>query len=136
MRSLGALSGSVERGGQRLERLNDALLAVQADAAGKLDVLGLDSTDVVRGRKSLSGFVTTLQRELELPVSSSELQPLINRLKRSSQAVQDWQEDLTQTRRELGESRPLSPSATATLSKVIHLLDEEFAEDLQRLRTR
>lgn len=136
MSSLGALSGSVERGGQRLERLNDALLAVQADAAGKLDALGFNYNDVVRGRESLYGFVTTLQSELELPVSSSDLQPLINRLKRSSQTVQDWQEDLAQTRRELKESRPLSPDATATLSKVIHLLDEEFAEDMQRLRTR
>ena len=136
MSSLGALTGHLERERQLLRSLNTALLALEAQAGRATGAFGFSERDVDESRNTLCAFVTSLREQLDHDIAASEFQALIERIKADSKPVTEWRDDLAQTCQQLRSRRELGEDAKATLEEIVLLLDQEFAEDLQRLRTR
>ena len=64
------------------------------------------------------------------------LQPIVDHLKSGMKPVEDWIEDLENISEEISSNKKLSEDSLAILEDILSLLDDQFAEDLQRLYAR
>jgi len=81
MRDLGAISTKLQREGEVLKRLNNALLILEVDALGRSSELNISSEDVIKSRKSIIEFAQQLCSALKQETPSIDLIPIVDHFK-------------------------------------------------------
>lgn len=133
MSTLGFVSGHLEREQQLLRKLNSALLALEAEALGRASDLGFSEEEVSNSRQTLKDFVTRLRTALDQEANPTDIQSLVYRIRSGIKDLQDWREDLDDLTNKLQTPQKLGDESLPVLEDILSLLDNEFAEDLQRL---
>ena len=133
MSSIGFTSGKLEREQHTLHRLNSAAIALQADALGMRERLGIDDNAVSRARATLTEFAATLRDALANDKDELAVRPLIERVKTSAKPISDWVDDLTTLLAVLSTKARVTSEQTAVLDDLVRLIDAGVTEDLYRL---
>ena len=133
MSTLGSVASQLEREQELLRRLNTALLALEAEALGRIADFGFSDQDVADSRTTLSDFVKRLRDGLAADNVSVDLQPLVDRMKGDMKPLEDWRADLGGLETRLQRRDRLDESALPVIEDVLTLLDSEFTQDLRRL---
>lgn len=135
MRDLGAISTKLQREGELLKRLNDALLTLEVDALGRISELDISSEDVIKSRKFIIEFAQRLCSILKQETPSIDLAPVVNHFKSGMKPVEDWIEDLEKLIEHLRNNRIVDDDVVV-IEDILSLLDDQFTEDLRRLYLR
>ena len=135
MRDLGAISTKLQREGELLKRLNDALLTLEVDALGRISELDISSEDVIKSRKFIIEFAQRLCSVLKQEAPSIDLAPVVNHFKSGMKPVEDWIEDLERLIEHLQNNRIVDDDVVV-IEDILSLLDDQFTEDLRRLYLR
>ena len=135
MRDLGAISTKLQREGELLKRLNDALLILEVDALGRISELDISSEDVIKSRKFIIEFAQRLCSVLKQEAPSIDLAPIVNHFKSGMKPVEDWIEDLERLIEHLQNNRIVDDDVVV-IEDILSLLDDQFTEDLRRLYLR
>ena len=133
MSTLGSVTSQLEREQELLRRLNTALLALEAEALGRIADFGFSAEDVSDSRTALSDFVKRLREGLAAENVSVDLQPLVNRMRGDMKPLEDWRTDLDGLETQLKQRDRLDESTLPVIEDVLTLLDSEFTQDLRRL---
>jgi len=136
MSKLASISGSLDRERKLLRDLNYALLVIEAASLGKAANLGYKEKVITNSKRLLLDFVNRLKNALEQEMPSTELQPLVHRIRSGTKPLDDWIEDLATVAEQLRASVPVGSHSVPTLEDLLSLLDVEFTEDLRRLYMR
>ena len=136
MSTLSSISNYLGREQELLRELNNALIALEAEALGHAADFGLTKEDVSESRQKLFDFVVRLRTALDRETSSVDLQAMVNRLSSGMKPVDDWREDLGILARDLKAKSPLPQDRLPILESILSLLDTEFTEDLRHLYSR
>jgi len=124
MRDLGAISTKLQREGELLKRLNDALLILEVDALGRTSELNISSEDVIKSRKSIIEFAQQLCSALKQETPSIDLIPIVDHFKSGIQDLEKLIEHLQNNR---------IADDVVVIEDILSLLDDQFTEDLRRL---
>ncbi len=135
MRDLGAISTKLQREGELLKRLNDALLILEVDALGRISEVDISSEDVIKSRKFIIEFAQRLCSVLKQEAPSIDLAPIVNHFKSGMKPVEDWIEDLERLIEHLQNNRIVDDDVVV-IEDILSLLDDQFTEDLRRLYLR
>jgi hypothetical protein len=143
MSSLAALASKATSDEQLLGSINDALLQLQLEAAGKAMELGYKKEDVDLSRKVLAEFLSILLRVITgaqegrlLAAKSQQEQAaekILLRLDDQGKPREDWLEDITRTTKHLEGKQPIDPPDWSLLEQMVDFLDTELARDLVAL---
>ncbi len=133
---MGSISGKLQREGEVLRELNDALLTVEAEALGKSSDFGYSEDEISKSRQFLMDFASRLCSALKEQSQPIDLQPVVRHLKSGMKPVEDWIEDLEALIRKIQSNEKLTYEGLVVLEDILSLLDAEFTEDLQRLYAR
>ena len=143
MSSLAALASKTSSDEQLLGSINDALLQLQLEAAGKAADLGYKKEDLELSRKVLAEFLSILSRiiasaqkgQLVSAKSQQEqaAEKILLRLDDQGKPREDWLEDITRTTEHLENKRPIDPPDWTLLEQLVDFLDTELARDLVAL---
>ena len=136
MSSLSSISNYLGREQQLLRELNNALIALEAEALGRAADFGLTEKDISESRQKLLDFVVRLRSALDQETSSVDIQAMVNRLKSGMKPVDDWKDDLSVLATDLQKKSQLPASRLPILEAILSLLDNEFTEDLKHLYAR
>ena len=136
MSKLGSLSGNLGRERKLLHDLNNALLTIEANSLGKAKQFGFTKNDINNSRFILQEFTARLREVLTQEQISTDLQPLVHRIKSGIKPLEDWIEDLEIIESKLVNKSPVDEDSLPILEDVLSLLDLEFTEDLRRLYVR
>ena len=135
MRDLGAISTKLQREGELLKKLNDALLILEVDALGRISEVDISSEDVIKSRKFIIEFAQRLCSVLKQEAPSIDLAPIVNHFKSGMKPVEDWIEDLERLIEHLQNNRIVDDDVVV-IEDILSLLDDQFTEDLRRLYLR
>lgn len=140
MRALAALAAKTTNDEEFLGKINDALLQLQLEAAGKSAELGYKPEDLEASRDILRDFLEVLSRvisqaqrgELASAQTPVELaaEDVLTRLDDQGKPREDWLEDINRTSEQLKTDAPIKSNDWALLEQLIDFLDAEFAQDL------
>lgn len=143
MSSLAALASKTSSDEQLLGSINDALLQLQLEAAGKAADLGYKKEDLELSRKVLAEFLSILSRiiasaqkgQLVSAKSQQEqaAEKILLRLDDQGKPREDWLEDITRTTEHLENKRPIDAPDWTLLEQLVDFLDTELARDLVAL---
>jgi hypothetical protein len=143
MSVLAALAAKTANDEEFLGKINDALLQLQLEAAGKSADLGYKQEDLEVSRNVLREFLEILGKvisraqrgELSTPQSQVELaaEDVLARLDEQGKPREDWLEDINRTIERLKTEVPIEGDDWALLEQLIDFLDAEFAQDLVAL---
>ena len=143
MSSLAALASKATSDEQLLGSINDALLQLQLEAAGKAAELGYKKEDVELSRKVLAEFLSILLRVITgaqegrlLAAKSQQEQAaekILLRLDDQGKPREDWLEDITRTTKHLESKQPIDAPDWSLLEQMVDFLDTELARDLVAL---
>jgi hypothetical protein len=143
MSVLAALAAKTTNDEEFLGRINDALLQLQLEAAGRVADLGYKSEDLELSRKVLREFLEVLARvigraqriELSSAGTQAELaaEEILRQLDEQGKPREDWLEDINRTLERLKTGTPIEADDWALLEQVIDFLDTELAQDLVAL---
>lgn len=143
MSVLASLAAKTADDEQFLGKINDALLGLQLEAAGKAADLGYDNEELEACRKILHDFLNILENvihraqknELSSTQSQAELaaENILSRLDEQGKPREDWIEDISGTSQRLVTEAPIRPEDWALLEQLIDFLDTELAKDLVAL---
>lgn len=136
MSTLSSISNYLGREQQLLRELNNALIALEAEALGHGADFGLTPKEISESRQKLLDFVVRLGAAIDQETSSIDLQAVVNRLKSGIKPVEDWKEDLNIIAKDLQTKGQLPSSRLPILESILSLLDSEFTEDLKHLYAR
>lgn len=136
MSKLGSLSGNLGRERKLLRDLNNALLTIETNSLGKAKQFGFTKNDINKSRSILQEFTARLREVLTQEQISTDLQPLVHRIKSGIKPLEDWIEDLEIIESKLVSKSPVDEESLPILEDVLSLLDLEFTEDLRRLYVR
>ncbi len=136
MNELASVSGKLQREVETLRELNNALLVIESSALERSSDFGFSPEDVSKSQKFIIDFATRLLSVLKEEDPSLYLQPIIDHLKSGMKPVEDWIEDLEKITEEISSNRKLTDDSLGILEDILSLLDNQFAEDLQRLYAR
>ena len=143
MSSLAALASKASNDEQLLGSINDALLQLQLEAAGKAVALGYKKEDLEISRKVLGEFLAILVRVItgaqkgQLLASKSQheraAEKILMRLDDQGKPREDWLEDIDITMKHLEGSKPIEATDWGLLEQMVDFLDTELAHDLVAL---
>jgi hypothetical protein len=143
MSSLAALASKATSDEQLLGSINDALLQLQLEAAGKATELGYKKEDVELSRKVLAEFLSILLRVItgaqkgQLLAAKSQqeqaAEKILLRLDDQGKPREDWLEDITRTTKHLENKQPIDAPDWSLLEQMVDFLDTELARDLVAL---
>jgi hypothetical protein len=143
MSSLAALASKANSDEQLLGSINDALLQLQLEAAGKAAELGYKKEDLELSRKVLAEFLSILLRVIggaqkgQLLAAKSQqeqaAEKLLLRLDDQGKPREDWLEDITRTTKHLETKQPIDAPDWGLLEQMVDFLDTELARDLVAL---
>jgi len=143
MSSLAALASKATSDEQLLGSINDALLQLQLEAAGKATELGYKKEDVELSRKVLAEFLSILLRvitgaqEGQLLAAKSQqeqaAEKILLRLDDQGKPREDWLEDITRTTKHLEGKQSIDAPDWSLLEQMVDFLDTELARDLVAL---
>jgi len=143
MSSLAALASKANSDEQLLGSINDALLQLQLEAAGKAGALGYKSEDVEMSRKVLGEFLAILVRVIagaqkgQLLAAKSQqeqaAEKILLRLDDQGKPREDWLEDINKTIKRLESGKPIETPDWGLLEQMVDFLDTELARDLVAL---
>lgn len=143
MSSLAALAAKATSDEQLLGSINDALLQLQLEAAGKAEALGYRGEDLDSSRKILGEFLGILARIIHgaqtgqlLAAKSQQEQAaekILSRLDEQGKPREDWVEDIQRTVGHLERSKPIETVDWELLEQMVDFLDTELARDLVAL---
>ena len=136
MNELASVSGKLQREVETLRELNNALLVIEASALERSSDFGFSSEDVSKSQKFITDFASRLLSVLKKEAPPLYLQPIIDHLKSGMKPIEDWTEDLEKIAEEISSNKKLTDDSLAILEDILSLLDNQFAEDLQRLYAR
>ncbi len=136
MNELASVSGKLQREVETLRELNNALLVIEASVLERSSEFGFSPEDVSKSQKFIIDFATRLLSVLKEEAPPLYLQPIVDHLKSGMKPVDDWVEDLEKITEEIGSNKELTDDSLAILEDILSLLDDQFAEDLQRLYAR
>jgi len=136
MSTLSSISNYLGREQQLLRELNNALIALEAEALGRAADFGLTEKNISESRQTLLDFVIRLRSALDQDTSSVDIQAMVRRLRSGMKPVDDWKEDLSALAEDLQKKGQLSPGRFPILEAILSLLDSEFTEDLKHLYAR
>ncbi|MBZ5497775.1 MAG: hypothetical protein LAP85_15335 [Acidobacteriia bacterium] len=143
MSVLAALAAKTANDEEFLGKINDALLQLQLEAAGKASELGYKNEDLEASRKILCEFLDILanvigraqRRELSDGRTQAELaaENILSRLDEQGKPREDWVEDIGEAIQRLRVEAPIEAADWALLEQLIDFLDTELAQDLVAL---
>jgi hypothetical protein len=133
MSTLGYTSGQIEHKQRLLEKINEALLDLQADAHRVGHPLGIKPSDLAGSRNVAGDFARDIIDALESKTNNPTLGTLVRRIAAQPKPINDWIEDLQALRTALAGKQPVSEPQLRVLSDLVRLFDREFTEDLYRL---
>jgi hypothetical protein len=136
MNELASVSGKLQREVETLRELNNALLVIEASALERASDFGFSSEDVSKSQKFITDFALRLLSVLKEEDRPLYLQSIIDHLKSGIKPLEDWIEDLEKIAKEINLNKKHTDDSLATLEDLLSLLDNQFAEDLQRLYAR
>ena len=95
MSTLSGLSSHIDYEGELLQKLNDAVLCVQASALGDLGLLGLSQSDVSKASSILLEFLEKLQKALKASSNDPTISMLVENIRHESEkTIEDWESDI------------------------------------------
>ncbi len=143
MSVLAALAAKTTHDEELLGRINDALLQLQLEAAGKASAIGYTREDLETSRKILREFLEVLAKliigiqrgELAIPKNENEraAENILARLDEQGKPREDWLEDIQTAIRHLDSGAPIETGDWALLEQMVDFLDTELARDLVAL---
>jgi hypothetical protein len=136
MNELASVSGKLQREVETLRELNNALLVIEASALERSSDFGFTSEDVSKSQKFITDFTSRLLSVLKEEAPPLYLQPIVGHLKSGMKPIEDWIEDLEKIAEEISSNKKLTDDGLGILEDILSLLDNQFAEDLQRLYAR
>lgn len=136
MNKLASLSGKLQREVEILRELNNALLVIEASALDRSSEIGFSPSDITKSQKFITDFASRLLVVLKEEAPPLSLQPIIDHLRSGMKPIEDWIEDLEKIIEEIKSNKKLTDESLAILEDILSLLDNQFAEDLQRLYAR
>lgn len=136
MNELASVSGTLQREVEKLRELNNALLVIEASVLERSSEFGFSPEDVSKSQKFIIDFATRLLSVIKEEAPPLYLQPIVDHLKSGMKPVEDWVEDLEKITEEISSKKELTDDSLVILEDILSLLDNQFAEDLQRLYAR
>jgi hypothetical protein len=143
MSSLAALASKTSSDEQLLGSINDALLQLQLEAAGKAADLGYKKEDLELSRKVLAEFLSILLRVIggaqkgQLLAAKSQqeqaAEKILLRLDDQGKPREDWLEDIARTTKHLESQQLIDAPDWSLLEQMVDFLDTELARDLVAL---
>lgn len=143
MSILAALAAKTTNDEEFLGKINDALLQLQLEAAGKSVELGYKPEDLEVSRNVLREFLEILGKVIgraqrgELSTAQTQVElaaeDILARLDEQGKPRADWLEDINRTIQRLKTQAPIESDDWALLEQLIDFLDIEFAQDLVAL---
>jgi hypothetical protein len=143
MSILAALASKTANDEQLLGNINDALLQLQLEAAGKAEALGYKAEDLESSRQILSEFLEILLRvivraqqgQLAAPDTHEEraAESILLRLDEQGRPREDWVEDIKTAILHLQNAEPITAADWELLEQLVDFLDAELARDLVAL---
>ena len=143
MSVLAALAAKTANDEEFLGKINDALLQLQLEAAGKSVDLGYKPEDLEVSRNVLREFLEILANVIsraqrgELSTAQTQVElaaeDVLARLDEQGKPREDWLEDINRTIGQLRTEAPIEGGDWALLEQLIDFLDAEFAHDLVAL---
>jgi hypothetical protein len=143
MSVLAALAAKTANDEEFLGKVNDALLQLQLEAAGRATDLGYRGEDLELSRKLLREFLEVLagvigraqRSELSTAGTQAELaaEHILTQLDEQGKPREDWLEDINRTIERLKTGGPIVGNDWALLEQLIDFLDMELAQDLVAL---
>jgi len=143
MSILAALASKTTNDEQLLGSINDALLQLQLQAAGKAEALGYGRETLQASRQILSEFLEILLRvivraqegQLAAPNSQDEraAESILLRLDEQAKPREDWMEDIKKAIQHLQGGEPIGAEDWELLERLVDFLDTELARDLVAL---
>jgi hypothetical protein len=143
MSVLAALAAKTANDEEFLGKINDALLQLQLEAAGKSVDLGYKHEDLEVSRNVLREFLEILGKVIsraqrgELSTAQTQVElaaeDVLARLDEQGKPREDWLEDINRTIGQLRTEAPIEGGDWALLEQLIDFLDAEFAHDLVAL---
>lgn len=143
MSVLAALAAKTTNDEEFLGKINDALLQLQLEAAGKSGDLGYKHEDLEVSRNVLREFLEILGKVIgraergELSTAQTQVElaaeDILARLDEQGKPRADWLEDINRTIQRLKTQAPIESDDWALLEQLIDFLDIEFAQDLVAL---
>lgn len=140
MKALAALAAKTANDEEFLGKINEALLQLQLESAGKSSQLGYRLEDLEASRDILRDFLEVLSRvisqaqrgELASAQTPVELaaEDVLARLDDQGKPREDWLEDINRTIEQLKTEAPIKSNDWALLEQLIDFLDAEFAQDI------
>lgn len=143
MSVLAALAAKTANDEEFLGKINDALLQLQLEAAGKSADLGYKPEDLEVSRNVLREFLEILANVIsraqrgELSTAQTQVElaaeDVLARLDEQGKPREDWLEDINGTIERLRTEAPIEGGDWTLLEQLIDFLDAEFAQDLVAL---
>lgn len=143
MSVLAALAAKTANDEEFLGKINDALLQLQLEAAGRAKDLGYRGEDLELSRKVLREFLEVVagvigraqRNELSTAGTQAELaaEHVLTQLDEQGKPREDWLEDINRTIERLKTGVPIVGNDWALLEQLIDFLDTELAQDLVAL---
>jgi len=143
MTILAALASKTANDEQLLGQINDALLQLQLQAAGKAEALGYKAENLQTSRKILIEFLEILNQVIlraehgQLAVAKTReeraAENILSQVDAQGRPRQDWLEDIKRTIQHLQNDLPIEAADWELLEQMVDFLDTELARDLVAL---
>ena len=136
MSGLGSISGKIQREAHIMDKLNDAVMIIEADTLRRSKDFGFSSKDISNSYQYINDFASRLHSVLKHEVTSIDFQPIINGIDSGVKPLNDWIEDLEKLMIQTQKGQKLETDSLSILEDILSLLDTQFTDDLQRLYIR
>lgn len=135
MSTLSGLSSHIDYEGELLQKLNDAVLCVQALALGDLEILGLSQADVNSASSILLEFLEKLKKALKTPSNDPTISMLVENIRyESEKTVEDWESDIQELIKSIRDNLlAQNISLLETLEDILNLLSADYSEAVKTL---
>jgi|SRR3989338_508102 len=135
MSTLSGLSSHIDYEGELLQKLNDAVLCVQASALGDLGLLGLSQSDVSKASSILLEFLEKLQKALKASSNDPTISMLVENIRHESEkTIEDWESDIEELIKSIRNNLiAQNLSLLETLEDILNLLSADYSEAVKTL---
>jgi hypothetical protein len=135
MSMLSALSSHVDQEGELLQRLNDAVLCVQAAVLGDLDLLGITKEKLEESSIILVEFLEKLKAALNSTTNDPTVSMLVENIRYDSdKPVEEWEEDIQSLIDSLKSGKLNGdPSLLSIIEDILNLLNADYSAAVKAL---
>ncbi|MBW1799994.1 MAG: hypothetical protein JRJ85_04610 [Deltaproteobacteria bacterium] len=135
MSMLSALSSHVDQEGELLQRLNDAVLSVQAAVLGDMELLGITDDKLEKASVILVEFLEKLKSALNSTTNDPTVSMLVENIRYDSdKPVEEWEEDIQSLIDSLKSGKLNGdPSLLSIIEDILNLLNADYSTAVKAL---